>query len=124
MHGDLVANVPCADLVLGGGAPVYHREYSEPAYFKRFQQFDINNIEEPSDLVSVAKFLTSSPNIASKRFVYEQYDSMVGTANMSTNFPTDAGIVNLKDSKKALAMTVDCNARWLMQIQKKVVLWL
>ena len=111
MHGDLVANVPCADLVLGGGAPVYHREYSEPAYFKRFQQFDINNIEEPSDLVSVAKFLTSSPNIASKRFVYEQYDSMVGTANMSTNFPTDAGIVNLKDSKKALAMTVDCNAR-------------
>ena len=111
MHGDLVANVPCADLVLGGGAPVYHREYSEPTYFKRFQQFDINNIEEPSDLVSVAKFLTSSPNIASKRFVYEQYDSMVGTANMSTNFPTDAGIVNLKDSKKALAMTVDCNAR-------------
>ena len=111
MHGDLVADVPCADLVLGGGAPVYHREYSEPAYFKRFQQFDINKIEEPSDLVSVAKFLTSSPNIASKRFVYEQYDSMVGTANMSTNFPTDAGIVNLKDSKKALAMTVDCNAR-------------
>jgi len=111
MHGDLVADVPCADLVLGGGAPVYHREYSEPAYFKRFQQFDINNIEEPSDLVSVAKFLTSSPNIASKRFVYEQYDSMVGTANMSTNFPTDAGVVNLKDSKKALAMTVDCNAR-------------
>ena len=111
MHGDLVADVPCADLVLGGGAPVYHREYSEPAYFKRFQQFDINNIEEPSDLVSVAKFLTSSPNIASKKFVYEQYDSMVGTANMSTNFPTDAGIVNLKDSKKALAMTVDCNAR-------------
>ncbi len=111
MHGDLVADVPCADLVLGGGAPVYHREYSEPAYFKRFQQFDINNIEEPYDLVSVAKFLTSSPNIASKRFVYEQYDSMVGTANMSTNFPTDAGIVNLKDSKKALAMTVDCNAR-------------
>ena len=111
MHGDLVADVPCADLVLGGGAPVYHREYSEPAYFKRFQQFEINNIEEPSDLISVAKFLTSSPNIASKRFVYEQYDSMVGTANMSTNFPTDAGIVNLKDSKKALAMTVDCNAR-------------
>ena len=111
MHGDLVADVPCADLVLGGGAPVYHREFSEPAYFKRFQQFDINNIDEPSDLVSVAKFLTSSPNIASKRFVYEQYDSMVGTANMSTNFPTDAGIVNLKDSKKALAMTVDCNAR-------------
>ncbi len=111
MHGELVADVPCADLVLGGGAPIYEREYSEPDYFKRFQQFNINDVEEPKDLVSVAKSLTANPNIASKRFVYEQYDSMVGTANMSTNFPTDAGIVNLKDSNKALAMTVDCNAR-------------
>ena len=111
MHGELVADVPCADLVLGGGAPVYEREYSEPSYFKRFQQFNINDVEEPKDLVAVAKSLTANPNIASKRFVYEQYDSMVGTANMSTNFPTDAGIVNLKDSNKALAMTVDCNAR-------------
>ena len=111
MHGELVADVPCADLVLGGGAPVYEREYSEPEYFKRFQQFNINDVEEPKDLVAVAKSLTANPNIASKRFVYEQYDSMVGTANMSTNFPTDAGIVNLKDSNKALAMTVDCNAR-------------
>ena len=111
MHGKLVADVPCADLVLGGGAPVYEREYSEPAYFKKYQQFSIDDIKEPKDLVTVAKFLTGNPNIASKRFVYEQYDSMVGTANMSTNFPTDAGIVNLKDSKKALAMTVDCNAR-------------
>ena len=111
MHGELVADVPCADLVLGGGAPIYEREYSEPDYFKRFQQFNINDVEEPKDLVAVAKSLTANPNIASKRFVYEQYDSMVGTANMSTNFPTDAGIVNLKDSNKALAMTVDCNAR-------------
>ena len=111
MHGELVADVPCADLVLGGGAPVYEREYSEPSYFKRFQQFNINDVEEPKDLVAVAKSLTANPNIASKRFVYEQYDSMVGTANMSTNFPTDAGIVNLKNSNKALAMTVDCNAR-------------
>ena len=111
MHDKLVADVPCSDLVLGGGAPVYEREYSEPEYFKRFQKFNINDINEPEDLVEVAKFLTANHNIASKRFVYEQYDSMVGTANMSTNFPTDAGIVNLKDSNKALAMTVDCNAR-------------
>ena len=111
MHEELVADVPCADLVLGGGAPIYEREYSEPDYFKRFQQFNINDVEEPKDFVAVAKSLTANPNIASKRFVYEQYDSMVGTANMSTNFPTDAGIVNLKDSNKALAMTVDCNAR-------------
>ena len=111
MHGELVADVPCADLVLGGGAPVYHREWSEPAYYQEWKKFHIDNIEQPKDLVEVAKFLTGHENIASKRWVYEQYDSMVGTANISTNMPTDAGIVNLKETDKALAMTVDCNAR-------------
>jgi phosphoribosylformylglycinamidine synthase len=111
MHGELVADVPCDDLVLGGGAPVYHREYTEPAYFEEWKKFNIDSIEQPKDLVEVAKYLTGHENIASKRWVYEQYDSMVGTVNMSTNLPTDAGIVNLKGTKKALAMTVDCNAR-------------
>ena len=111
MHGELVADVPCADLVLGGGAPVYHREWSEPAYYQEWKKFNIDDVEKPKDLIEVAKYLTGHENIASKRWVYEQYDSMVGTVNMSTNTPTDAGIVNLKNSNKALAMTVDCNAR-------------
>jgi phosphoribosylformylglycinamidine synthase len=111
MHDELVADVPCSDLVLGGGAPVYEREYKEPEYFRRFQEFKIDNVKEPEDLIAVANFLTENYNIASKKWVYEQYDSMVGTANMSTNFPTDAGIVNLRESSKALAMTVDCNSR-------------
>ena len=111
MHGELVGDVPCDDLVLGGGAPVYHREWSEPSYYQQWKKFQIDSIEEPKDLIEVAKYLTGHENIASKRWVYEQYDSMVGTVNMSTNDPTDAGIVNLKGTNKALAMTVDCNAR-------------
>jgi len=111
MYGELVADVPCDDLVLGGGAPVYHREYTEPAYFEKWKKFNIDSIAEPTDLVEVAKYLAGHENIASKRWVYEQYDSMVGTVNMSTNYPTDAAIVNLKGTDKALAMTVDCNAR-------------
>tara|TARA_Y100000385_G_scaffold54277_1_gene51697 strand:+ start:3829 stop:6066 length:2238 start_codon:yes stop_codon:yes gene_type:complete len=111
MDGDLVGDVPCDDLVLGGGAPVYHREWSEPSYYQQWKKFQIDSIEEPKDLIEVAKYLTGHENIASKRWVYEQYDSMVGTVNMSTNDPTDAGIVNLKGTNKALAMTVDCNAR-------------
>ena len=111
MHGELVGDVPCDDLVLGGGAPVYHREWSEPSYYQKWKKFQIDSIEEPKDLVEVAKYLTGHENITSKRWVYEQYDSMVGTVNMSTNDPTDAGIVNLKGTNKALAMTVDCNAR-------------
>ena len=111
MNKTIVADVPCDDLVLGGGAPVSEREYSEPAYYKKFKEFNIDSIDLPTNYVEVAKFLVGHQNIASKKWVYEQYDSMVGTANMSSNFPTDAAIVNIKGSNKALAMTVDCNAR-------------
>ncbi|HAP30714.1 MAG TPA: phosphoribosylformylglycinamidine synthase subunit PurL, partial [Flavobacteriales bacterium] len=111
IHGVLVADVPADDLVLGGGAPIYEREYSEPAYYQEFKKFSIEQLEQPKDLVEVAKFLTTHPNIASKKWVYEQYDSMVGTINMGTNAPKDAGVVNVKGTNKALAMTVDCNAR-------------
>lgn len=113
MGGKLVAHVPAESLVLGGGAPVYEREYKEPAYFAENQKFKIESIEEPKDLKEVAYFLINHPNIASKKWVIEQYDTMVGTINMSTNKPTDAGIVNIKGLNKALAFTVDCNARYV-----------
>lgn len=112
-EGKIVAHVNADSLVLGGGAPVYEREYKEPAYYQEFKKFSINDVKEPSDLVEVANFLIKHPNIASKRWIYEQYDSMVGAGSMSTNKPTDAGIVNVKGTKKALAMTVDCNSRYV-----------
>jgi len=112
-HGELVAKVPASSLVLGGGAPVYDREYREPAYYKEYKKFDINKISEPADLIDVARFLVAHPNIASKRWVYEQYDTMIGTGNMTTNFPSDAGVYNLKGTNKALVMTVDCNSRYV-----------
>lgn len=113
MNDQLVAEVPADHLVLGGGAPQYEREYKEPAYFQEYKKFDIATIKEPTDLPKVAKSLISAPNICSKKWVYEQYDSMVGTVNMSTNQPTDAGIVNIKDTERALAFTVDCNSRYV-----------
>lgn len=113
MGGEKVADVPAESLVLGGGAPVYDREYKEPAYYEKNKSFTIDSVEEPKDLKEVAKFLWNHPNIASKKWVMEQYDSMVGTVNMSTNNPTDAGIVNIKGQDKALAFTVDCNARYV-----------
>ena len=119
MHGELVADVPAHDLVLGGGAPVYDREYKEPAYFKENQKFRIDTVEEPTNMAGIASRMIGLPNIASKRWVYEQYDSMVGTRNMSTNAPSDAGVVNIKNVKSALAMTVDCNARYVHNDPKK-----
>lgn len=119
MHGELVADVPAHDLVLGGGAPVYEREYKEPAYFARHQAFNMDSVPEPTNLAEIGMKLLAEPNIASKRWVYEQYDSMVGTRNMSTNAPSDAGIVNIKGTDSALAMTVDCNARYVHADPKK-----
>jgi phosphoribosylformylglycinamidine synthase len=111
--GEKVADVPAESLVLGGGAPVYDREYKEPAYFQEYKKFDINQVPEPQDLLEVAKALIKHPNIASKRWIYEQYDTMVGTRNMVTNFPSSAGVVNLKGTNKALVLSVDCNSRYV-----------
>ncbi|MDC0338956.1 phosphoribosylformylglycinamidine synthase subunit PurL [Flavobacteriales bacterium] len=113
MGGEVVAHVNADSLVLGGGAPQYKRDYKEPAYYAEYQKFKIEDVKQPEDLKEVAHFLLTHPNIASKRWVYEQYDSMVGTTNMSTNAPSDAGIVNIKGTNKALAMTVDCNSRYV-----------
>lgn len=113
MHGELVGDVPAESLVLGGGAPQNKREYSEPAYYAEAKRFNPDSIPVPSDLKAVAYQMLGLPNIASKRWVYEQYDSMVGTVNMSTNAPSDAGVVSIKGTNKALAMTVDCNSRYV-----------
>jgi len=111
----LVAEVPADTLVLGGGAPVYDREFREPEWFAEAQAWDaaevpVPNIEEAKDL---AERLIQSPNIASKKWVWEQYDSMVGTINRSTNRPSDAGVVSVRGTQKALSLTVDCNARYV-----------
>ena len=113
MNGQLEAELPAESLVLGGGAPVYERTYVRPEYFKRINAFDPSTIAVPSDLKSIAEQLVVIPNIASKRWVYNQYDSMVGTGNTSTNQPSDASVVLVKETGKALAVTTDCNSRYV-----------
>jgi len=113
--GVLVADVPADDLVLGGGAPVYHREYKEPAYFQEFKKFDINSVQDipAAELPKAFDFLLNHPNIASKKWVAEQYDSSIGRANRNTNAPSDAGVVKVHGSDKSIVITVDCNSRYV-----------
>jgi phosphoribosylformylglycinamidine synthase len=113
MNGVLEAELPAYELVLGGGAPQYTREYKEPAYFNQINAFSIADVADVEELRPVAAALNALPNIASKRWVYTQYDSMVGAANVSTNAPSDASIVLAKGTGKALAMTVDCNSKYV-----------
>jgi phosphoribosylformylglycinamidine synthase len=115
MNNELRADIPAESLVLGGGAPVYQREYTEPAYFSEIAKFNINNVPDCSmeEAVNIAKHMTALPNIASKRWIYNQFDSMVGTINKSTNLPGDAAVVKIKETGKSIAMTVDCNSRFV-----------
>ncbi len=121
MNNELVADIPGESLVLGGGAPVYHREYKEPKYFEEIKKFDVNKIPDltfdekspAKSIQSVAKELAAHPNICSRRWVYNQYDSMVGTVNQSTNAPSDAAVVKVKGTDKSIVITVDCNSRYV-----------
>lgn len=119
MNGDLCADIPAESLALGGGAPVYHREYKEPEYLKKIAEYSFDKVAQPENLTEVAFFLAGHPNIASKRWVYNQYDSMVGTVNQSTNKPSDAAVVKVKGSDKSLALTVDCNSRYIFADPEK-----
>jgi phosphoribosylformylglycinamidine synthase subunit PurL len=112
-NGEMVADVPAEPLVLGGGAPVYKRKFTAPKYLKKIEKYSLENVKTPTNYVAAAKKLWSSPNIASKRWVYEQYDSMIRTNTQTTNSPSDAAIVRVKGTNKALAVTTDCNSSYV-----------
>ena len=112
-HNELKADMPAESLVLGGGAPVYIRETKEPHYLKIVQGFDQKTLEEPSDYGEIVIKLLHSPNIASKRWVYEQYDTMVRTNTVAGPGPTDAAVVRVKGTRKGLAIKTDCNGRYV-----------
>lgn len=113
MNGALEAELPAESLVLGGGAPVNDRPFTTPAYFEKIAAFNPADVVVPTDLKNVAQQLAVIPNIASKKWIYTQYDSMVGTGNTATNNPSDAPVVLVKETGKALAVTTDCNSRYV-----------
>lgn len=110
--GKLEAEMPPFELVLGGGAPVYTREQKEPSYIKEKRAFDFFTLPEPKNIQETFLKIFSSPNIASKRWVYEQYDSMVRT-NTIVGPGCDSAVIYIKGTTKALAMKTDCNARYV-----------
>ena len=109
-HGAVVAEIPAESLVLGGGAPVYFREAIE----KKPETPVAALVDDATlDLNALALELLARPNIASKQWVYRQYDSMVQTNTVTPTGHTDAAVIRIKGTKKGLAMKTDCNARYV-----------
>ena len=106
VHGDLPVHV----LVRGGGAPVYIRDMKPRG--KTARVVSAEEVPNPGNLKDIARKMVSLPNIASRRCIYEQFDTMAGLANLSSEYPSDAGIVKINGHQQALAMSVDGNSRY------------
>jgi phosphoribosylformylglycinamidine synthase subunit PurL len=107
--GELVTDVPVDALV--ADAPVYHMPSAEPAYYQEFQAME-NTIPQVDNYKETLIQLLSQPTIASKEWVYDQYDYMVRT-NTVVSPGSDAAVVRIRGTRKALAMTTDCNSRYV-----------
>ena len=111
--GAVVADVEADHLVLGGGAPVYRREREYPSYMDGVRELpDIADLDRVS-VNGALLALLGSPNIASKGWVYDQYDSMVRTGTVRGPGSSDAAVIRIKGSKKGLAVKTDCNGRYV-----------
>ena len=111
--GEVKACIPADSLVLGGGAPVYERETERPTYLDGKHAFDMSQLPEITNFEEVLLKLLSSPNVASKRWIFEQYDHMVRTNTITGPGPSDAGVVRIKGTNKALVVKTDCNSRYV-----------
>ncbi|WP_225743073.1 phosphoribosylformylglycinamidine synthase subunit PurL [Marinilactibacillus sp. Marseille-P9653] len=108
-HGVQVANLPVD--ALAEEAPVYYKPYTEPERIQRFKEMK-DFYPTVTDAGETLKQLLQQPTIASKKSIFETYDSMVRT-NTVVGPGSDAAVLRIRGTQKALAMTTDCNARYL-----------
>jgi len=108
-NGSEVVNIPVPALT--SDAPRYERPLAEPLDIKINRQVNTLRFPVPHDHLDILTKLVTSPNLASKQWVYRQYDSFVGS-NTIVGPGSDAAILRLKESDKAVAISVDCNSRY------------
>ncbi|GAA0410038.1 phosphoribosylformylglycinamidine synthase subunit PurL [Paenibacillus motobuensis] len=109
-HGEVVGDMPVTALV--DECPIYNKPSSVPAYYEENANIDTLRYEEVRDLNGALDKVLSSPSVASKAWVYNQYDYMVRTST-AVRPGSDAAVVTVHGTRKALAMTTDCNGRFV-----------
>lgn len=110
-QGKVVAEIPAKALADDG--PRYERPYQPPSYQDMLTNLNYDAIPDVKDANAALLALLESPTLASKRWVYEQYDHMVQT-NTMVRPGSDAAVLRIKGTNKAVAMTVDCNSRYCL----------
>jgi phosphoribosylformylglycinamidine synthase len=111
LNGEVVSQIPSDVLVLGGGAPVYHRETKRPVYMDEITELDLDHFPIDRDWNETLLTMLAAPNICHKGWVFDQYDSMVRT-NTAVGPGSDAAVLRIRKTRKALAVTTDCNGRY------------
>ncbi len=106
---DIVGQMPARSLA--HDAPIYYAQAEKPSYVDELQKYDLTRLEDPSDFNEVLLYILSSPNICSRKWIYEQYDHMV-QVNTVVLPGSDASVLRIKGTNKGLALTVDCNGRY------------
>ena len=109
---ELVANIPTKSLVLGGDAPQYDMPYKIPEYLNEINTYNIDKYDLLKDLNKCLLSLLANPNIASKSYVYNQYDSTVRT-NTVLGPGSDSAVIRIKNTKKGLSISTDCNGKYV-----------
>ncbi|MBC8197471.1 MAG: phosphoribosylformylglycinamidine synthase subunit PurL [Candidatus Marinimicrobia bacterium] len=105
-------NIPVDSLVLGGSAPQYDLPVSVPKYFTDLNNLNLEKIKEPKNFNNVLIKLLASPNICSKNYIYNQYDSTVRT-NTIIGPGHESAVIRIKGTTKSVAMSTDCNSRYV-----------
>jgi len=116
-HGKVAAQIPAHPLAEEG--PIYNRPVAEPTPGKESERDWFPFSADGTDLTANFTKLLASPTIASKRWITEQYDSMVRTNTLAGPGASDAAVVRIKETKRALALATDGNGRWC-QLNPKV----
>jgi phosphoribosylformylglycinamidine synthase len=109
-HGAVVAEVPVK--ALADEAPVYEKPTARPAWQGALEAFDPLSLPAPPDAGEALLALLASPAVASKEWVYRQYDQQVGTNSLVLP-GSDAGVLRIKGTRIGVAVTTDCNARFV-----------
>jgi phosphoribosylformylglycinamidine synthase len=106
-----VAEIPAETLILGGSAPVYNREIKRPGYLDELFSHSLDSYPEPANYAETLLRLISSPNLCSRRSIYQQYDYMVQIGTV-VEPGSDAAVIRIPETDTAIALSTDCNGRY------------